>query len=82
MIKLIHLLKNIIPIKNPILKNILEIGLKNLGNDYNPMTTENILLEMFNDSDLAKARIKNEILEYKIISSINLLFGLEYQNNK
>lgn len=38
---------------------------KNLGTDYNPMTTENILLEMFNDPDLAKARIKNEILEYQ-----------------
>lgn len=38
---------------------------KNLGKGYNPITTENILLEMFNDADLAKARIKNEILEYQ-----------------
>jgi hypothetical protein len=51
--------------ENDIKKYIRSSLKKNLNNYYNPMTTENIILEMFSDSDLAKARIKNEIVEYQ-----------------
>ena len=51
--------------ENDIKKYIRNSLKKNLGSDYNPLTTENILLEMFNDPELAKARIKNEIVEYQ-----------------
>lgn len=51
--------------ENNIKKYIRNSLKKNLGSNYNPITTENILLEMFNDPDLAKARIKNEIIEYQ-----------------
>jgi len=51
--------------ENDIKKYIRNSLKKNLGNNYNPITTENVLLEMFNDADLAKARIKNEIIEYQ-----------------
>ena len=51
--------------ENDIKKYIRNSLKKNLGDNYNPITTENILLEMFNDTDLAKARIKNEIIDYQ-----------------
>lgn len=51
--------------ENDIKKYIRNSLKKNLGANYNPITTENILLEMFNDSALAIARIKNEIIDYQ-----------------
>lgn len=51
--------------ENDIKKYIRNSLKKNLGANYNPITTENILLEMFNDSELAIARIKNEIIDYQ-----------------
>ena len=51
--------------ENDIKKYIRNSLKKNLGDNYNLITTENILLEMFNDTDLAKARIKNEIIDYQ-----------------
>ena len=38
---------------------------KNLGENYNKMTIENILLEIFNDPPMAKERIKLEIIDYQ-----------------
>jgi hypothetical protein len=38
---------------------------KNQGDKYNSITTENILLELFNDTDMAKERIKLEILDFQ-----------------
>lgn len=38
---------------------------KNLGADYNSIATENILLEIFNDPELAKERIRLEIGNYQ-----------------
>jgi hypothetical protein len=51
--------------ENDIKKYIRNSLKKNLGDNYNPITTENILLEMFNDPELAIARIKNEIIDYQ-----------------
>jgi hypothetical protein len=38
---------------------------KNLGDKYNSLTVENILLELFNDIDMAKERLKIEIIDYQ-----------------
>ncbi len=38
---------------------------KNLGTEYNSIATENILLEIFNDPELAKERIRLEIANYQ-----------------
>lgn len=38
---------------------------KNLGTEYNSIATENILLEIFNDPELAKERIRLEIGNYQ-----------------
>lgn len=38
---------------------------KNQCDNYNSIATENILLEMFSDSEMAKERIRLEILDYQ-----------------
>jgi hypothetical protein len=38
---------------------------KNQGDDYNPISTENILLEIFSDAEMAKERIRLEIIDYQ-----------------
>ena len=38
---------------------------KNLGDAYNSIATENILLEIFNDPAMAKERIRLEIVNYQ-----------------
>jgi hypothetical protein len=38
---------------------------KNLGDDYNSLATENILLEIFSDANMAKERLKLEISDYQ-----------------
>lgn len=38
---------------------------KNLGDEYNSLATENILLEIFSDSDIAKERLRLEICDYQ-----------------
>ena len=38
---------------------------KNQGDDYSSIATENILLELFNDTDMAKERIRLEIQDFQ-----------------
>ena len=38
---------------------------KNLGNEYNGIAVENLLLEIFNDDDLAQERLRLEIKNYQ-----------------
>lgn len=38
---------------------------KNLGDEYNSFTTENILLELFSDASMAKERLRLEINDYQ-----------------
>lgn len=38
---------------------------KNLGSEYNGMAVENLLLEIFNDDDLAQERLRLEIKNYQ-----------------
>ena len=38
---------------------------KNLGNNYKPISVENILMEIFNDPEMAFERIKIEIIDYQ-----------------
>ena len=38
---------------------------KNQGDEYSSMATENILLELFTDTDMAKERIRLEILDFQ-----------------
>lgn len=38
---------------------------KNLGDEYNSFTTENILLEIFSDAAMAKERLRLEISDYQ-----------------
>ena len=38
---------------------------KNLGNEYNGLAVENLLLEIFNDDDLAQERLRLEIKNYQ-----------------
>ena len=37
----------------------------NLGDNYNSIATENILLDIFNDTEMGKQRLKIEIEEYQ-----------------
>ena len=46
-------------------KYIRESLKKNLGNEYNGITVENLLLEIFNDDDLAQERLRLEIKNYQ-----------------
>lgn len=48
------------------LKNYIRNSLKkNQGADYSSMATENILLELFTDTDMAKERIRLEIMDFQ-----------------
>jgi hypothetical protein len=38
---------------------------KNQGDNYSSIATENILLEIFNDTDMAKERIRLEIIDFQ-----------------
>jgi hypothetical protein len=38
---------------------------KNQGSEYSSIATENILLELFNDTDMAKERIRLEIQDFQ-----------------
>lgn len=38
---------------------------KNQGDEYSSIATENILLELFNDTDMAKERIRLEIQDFQ-----------------
>jgi hypothetical protein len=38
---------------------------KNQGDDYSSIATENILLELFNDTEMAKERIRLEIMDFQ-----------------
>jgi hypothetical protein len=38
---------------------------KNQGVEYNSIATENILLELFNDTNMAKERIRLEIIDFQ-----------------
>lgn len=38
---------------------------KNLGSEYNSIAVENIIMELFNDSDMAKERIRLEISDFQ-----------------
>jgi hypothetical protein len=38
---------------------------KNQGDEYSSIATENILLELFNDTDMAKERIRLEINDFQ-----------------
>ena len=38
---------------------------KNLGSEYNSIAAENIIMELFNDPDMAKERIRLEISDYQ-----------------
>lgn len=38
---------------------------KNLGNEYNSIAAENIIMELFNDPDMAKERIRLEIVDFQ-----------------
>ena len=46
-------------------KYIRESLKKNLGNEYNGIAVENLLLEIFNDDDLAQERLRLEIKNYQ-----------------
>ena len=51
--------------QNKIKKYIRDSLKKNLGNEYNGITVENLLLEIFNDDDLAQERLRLEITNYQ-----------------
>lgn len=51
--------------QNKIKKYIRDSLKKNLGNEYNTITVENLLLEIFNDDDLAQERLRLEIKVYQ-----------------
>ena len=46
-------------------KYIRESLKKNLGDEYNGIAVENLLLEIFNDDDLAQERLRLEIKNYQ-----------------
>ena len=63
---LIKLLDDLYDEKQKDLRIYIRTTLKdNLKENYSPITTENILMEMFKDSILAKERVKVEILYYQ-----------------
>jgi hypothetical protein len=63
---LVKLLNDLYDEKQKDLRKYIRKTLKdNLKENYSSMATENILLEMFKDSDLAKERVKVEILHYQ-----------------
>ena len=57
--------ENYINKQNKIKKYIRDSLKKNLGNEYNTITVENLLLEIFNDDDLAQERLRLEIKVYQ-----------------
>ena len=57
--------ENYVNKQNKIKKYIRDSLKKNLGNEYNTITVENLLLEIFNDDDLAQERLRLEIKVYQ-----------------
>lgn len=51
--------------KDDLKKYIRETLKENLGSSYSPISTENILIEMFTDPEYSKHRVFLEIMEYQ-----------------